>query len=160
MKKILISACFLGENVRYNAIIKPLHHEILKQWQQENRLVAQCPEVSGGLSTPRDPAEINSLSGQVITINNVNVSDAFTLGAEKTLQLCQTNNIQFALLKESSPSCGSHTIYDGSFTQTKINGQGITTRLLEAHHIRVYSEHTIEELIKQIHNNKQTLPIN
>ena len=150
MQKILVSACFLGENVRYNAIIKPYNHETLKLWQQENRLIIQCPEVSGGLSTPREPAEINSASGKVITTTNIDVSHAFIQGANNTLKLCIKHNVKYALLKESSPSCGSTFIYDGSFTNTKIKGQGITTRLLEAHGIKVYSEQTIEALISTI----------
>lgn len=150
MQKILVSACFLGENVRYNAIIKPFNHKVLKQWQQEKRLVMQCPEVSGGLSTPREPAEIHSRSGKVLTATNIDVTNAFTQGANNTLKLCKKHNIKFALLKESSPSCGSRFIYDGNFTNMKISGQGITTRLLEAHGIKVYSEQTIEMLISVI----------
>lgn len=150
MEKILISACFLGQNVRYNAIVKKFAHPILQLWLQENRLIIQCPEVSGGLSTPRAPAEINSALGQVITATGTDVTNAFNTGASNTLRLCQKHNITFALLKESSPSCGSTSIYDGSFTNTKINGQGITTQLLTSHGIRVYSENTIEQLIKDL----------
>ena len=147
MQKILISACLLGENVRYNAVIKPLIHPILHKWQQEKRLIIQCPEVSGGLSTPREPAEINQTTGEVITINHIDVTPVFIKGANNTLSLCKKHNIKYALLKESSPSCGSSTLYDGTFTQTKISGQGVTTQLLEAHNIHVYSEKTIDVLI-------------
>ncbi len=154
MQKILISACFLGENVRYNAIIKPLSHQILQQWQLENRLIIQCPEVSGGLSTPREPAEINSLSGKVITVNNIDVTSAFTQGAKNTLTLCKKHHIKYALLKESSPSCGSESVYDGSFSSNKIKGKGITTQLLEANNIQVYSEKNIDKLIAVINLDK------
>lgn len=148
MKKILISACFLGENVRYNAKIKKFNHQIIQQWQQEKRLIIQCPEVSGGLSTPRAPAEINTTLQQVITSTGINVTEAFNKGAQNTLVLCKKYNIKFALLKESSPSCGSTYIYDGTFKNTKIYGQGITTQLLVSHGIRVYSENTMTQLIE------------
>lgn len=150
MHKILISACFLGKNVRYNAIIKPLIHPILSVWQAENRLLSVCPEVTGGLSTPRAPAEFNNKTKTIITNQGENVTEAFEKGAQIALKLCLTNKIKFALLKESSPSCGSHNIYDGSFTNTKITGEGITTQLLRQHGIKVYSELNIEDLITDI----------
>ncbi|WP_448247737.1 DUF523 domain-containing protein [Thalassotalea agariperforans] len=150
MHKILISACLLGENVRYNGIIKKLEHQVLKQWQAENRLVVICPEVVGGLSTPRAPAEYNKQLDKVITSTGADVTHAFQLGAKTALTLCKNHHIEFALLKESSPSCGSHTIYDGSFSQQKIAGAGITTQLLRKNNIRVYSEENIAELIADL----------
>jgi uncharacterized protein YbbK (DUF523 family) len=144
MDKILISACFLGENVRYDAQPKKLHHHLIKQWLAEKRLIILCPEVSGGLPTPRPPAEIQD--NEIITVTGVNVSDAFNRGAHNALALCQQHNIRFALLKESSPSCGSQYIYDGTFSNHKVVGQGITTRLLSQHGIRVFSEQNIEDL--------------
>jgi uncharacterized protein YbbK (DUF523 family) len=148
--KILISACLLGENVRYNGVTKKLEHQVLKQWQAENRLVVICPEVVGGLSTPRAPAEYSKQLDKVITSTGVNVTHAFHLGAKAALTLCQNHHIEFALLKESSPSCGSHTIYDGSFSQQKVAGAGITTLLLRKNNIRVYSEENIAELIADL----------
>lgn len=152
MEKILISACFLGENVRYNAKPKALFHPIITKWHEQNRLVAICPEVSGGLSTPRPPAEFNTLQNKVITIKGDDVTAAFNLGAQKALQLCLSQNIKFALLKESSPSCGSNNVYDGSFQQQKIAGEGITTKLLREHGIQVFSETTLTQLINTIEN--------
>ena len=146
MNKVLVSACFLGELVRYNGEIKELLHPLLQKWQGEKRLISFCPEVSGGLPTPRPPAEIQSSSGKVITSSGKNVSNAFLRGANNALSVCVEHDIKYALLKESSPSCGSNTIYDGSFTQTKVNGQGVTTRLLRENGIKVFSEINIEEL--------------
>ena len=146
MNKVLVSACFLGELVRYNGEIKELLHPLLLKWQDEKRLISFCPEVSGGLPTPRPPAEIQSSSGKVITSSGKNVSNAFLRGANNALSVCVEHDIKYALLKESSPSCGSNTIYDGSFTQTKVNGQGVTTRLLRENGIKVFSEINIEEL--------------
>lgn len=148
--KILISACFLGQKVRYNGQVKPLINEYLALWSKQNRLMAICPEVKGGLPVPRPPAEISQQTGQVITCNNVDVTEQFNSGAQQALQLCRQNNIRFALLKESSPSCGSSHIYDGNFSQQKISGEGITSKLLRSHGIQVFSENTINDLAKKI----------
>lgn len=144
LAKILISRCFLGEKVKYNGEDNQLNLAIIKQWQAENRLVPVCPEVAGGLTIPRPPAEI--VNQRVINSNGDDVSQAFYTGASIALRLCQQHGIRFALLKESSPSCGSSSVYDGSFTGRKIAGQGLTTQLLGQHGIVVYSEKTIELL--------------
>lgn len=144
--KILISRCFLGDNVRYNAKAISLHHPLITLWQQQNRFIAICPEVSGGLSVPREPAEQQPNSNKIITISSIDVSAQFHLGAKKAVALCQQHNIRFALLKESSPSCGSKLIYDGSFSNKKIAGQGVTSMLLTQQGIKVFSENTIEAL--------------
>jgi uncharacterized protein YbbK (DUF523 family) len=149
MEKILISSCFLGENVRYNAEIKVFIHPLITLWQQQKRLISICPETSGGLNTPREPAEIQQ-QGLIITRSGTDVSQAFKCGAEQALKLCKQHQIKLALLKESSPSCGSSTIYDGSFSHKKIAGEGITTRLLRQHNIQVFSENSIELLAQQL----------
>jgi len=148
--KILISACFLGDRVRYNGKIKALDNELLDQWQQQGRLVSICPEVIAGLSVPRSPAEIDVITNQVITCDGIDVTSAFNRGALQALLMCQKQSIRFALLKESSPSCGSNTIYDGSFSQQKIAGEGLTTKLLRQHGIQVFCEHSITELAQLI----------
>lgn len=153
MEKILISACFLGENVRYDGNTKTLTHGIIDQWQKEQRLVGICPECSGGLSVPRAAAEISPYDGSVFTEQKIDVSNEFTKGASKALKLCQDHKIKYALLKESSPSCGSSLIYDGSFSKRKIQGQGVTTKLLRQYGIKVFSEETIDELIKALNYN-------
>jgi len=145
-EKILISRCFLGENVRYNSETIPLNHPLLTLWQQQNRVIAICPEVSGGLSVPREPAEQQSNSDEIITISGINVSAQFNFGAKQALILCQQHNIRFAVLKESSPSCGSTHIYDGSFSNKKITGQGVTCKLLAQEGIKVFSENNLQEL--------------
>lgn len=148
LDKILISRCFLGDNVRYNSIVLALANPLIKLWQQQRRFIAICPEVTGGLSVPREPAEIQQSSHEVITVSGINVNAQFNLGAQQALILCQQHNIRFALLKESSPSCGSTFIYDGSFTNNKVSGQGVTSQLLTKHNIKVFSENTIETLEK------------
>lgn len=150
MDKILISACFIGARVRYNGEIKSLENELLAQWQEQGRLVSICPEVIAGLPVPRPPAEIDASTNQVFTCDGFDVTTQFMRGAQLALSLCQKQSIRFALLKESSPSCGSNTIYDGSFSQKKISGAGLTTRLLRQHGIQVFCENSIKELAELI----------
>ena len=148
MQKILISACLLGAKVRYNAEGKLIEHQLVSQWIKERRFVSICPEVAGGLSTPRPPAEIQGK--QVMTDTGVDVTAQFHKGAELALALCQQHDIKFALLKARSPSCGSPQIYDGSFTSTRIDGQGITAALLTQHGIEVFNEEQIQELAEAL----------
>lgn len=152
IKKILISSCFLGERVRYNGVVTPLVNKLLEQWKKKGRLITICPEVISGLPVPRPPAEIDPNTKQVITIESIDVTEQFDKGAKLALRLCRQYNIQVALLKESSPSCGSNTIYDGTFRQQKIIGEGVTTKLLREHGIKVFCEDSIEELAAQIEN--------
>jgi uncharacterized protein YbbK (DUF523 family) len=173
MNRILISGCFLGQKVRYNGEIKSLidtdvssneaHNRIEKQlfiwkklflWQQEGRLFSICPEVIGGLSVPRHPAEINQTTGKVLTINQVDVTEAFNIGAQHALDLCKKYDIKYALLKEFSPSCGSTAVYDGHFQSKKISGQGVTSKLLIENGIQVYSELSFDLLVRAISINQ------
>lgn len=145
MRKILISACLLGDKVRYDGGDCQQDSEMLAKWQKEGRLVPFCPEVAGGLTVPRLPAEIQP-DGRVINIEREDVSGAFQSGAEKTLQLCREQNVTIAILKEGSPSCGSSQINDGSFTKIKIDGIGITARLLRDDGVQVFSENELEKV--------------
>ena len=143
--KILVSACFLGQLVRYDGKGKTLLHPLLNQWQDEQRFISICPEVIGGLAIPRAPAERQGEN--IITCEGTDVTKQFITGAEKAVALCQQFNIRFALLKESSPSCGSNTIYDGTFSEIKIAGQGVCTQLLRQHGIQVFSEVNLDKLV-------------
>jgi uncharacterized protein YbbK (DUF523 family) len=151
MNKILISACLLGKRVRYDGRALTVSEEILKRWIDEGRVVSVCPEVDSGMSIPRAPAEIvggngvEVLAKTAIVVDNtgVEVTDHFTRGAEIALSMCQKEHILVALLAESSPSCGSSTVYDGSFSRTKIAGTGVTAALLEQHGIEVFSQYEI-----------------
>jgi len=159
-QKILISACLMGEKVRYNGTDLFIEHPLLKQWQHEGRLTPICPEVSGGMSTPRAPSEIINgngktvLSKQTPVIDNTgnDVTQAFILGAHKTLQIAKENHCIAAILTERSPSCGSSLIYDGSFSGQRIKGMGVATALLEQHNIRVFSQEQIEQLAIYLEN--------
>lgn len=150
MSKILISSCFLGNKVRYDGKAKALVDPQISTWQQQGRLVVICPEVAGGLSVPRARAE--QIGNKVIDEFTIDVTEQFLQGANHALELCQKQQIKFALLKEYSPSCGSSQIYNGQFNGTKINGQGVTAKLLSSHGIAVYSELTLEQLIIDFNN--------
>jgi uncharacterized protein YbbK (DUF523 family) len=155
--KILISACLLGNKVRYDGKIIPFGHSLITRWRNEGRLVSICPEVEGGLLVPRAPAEINPDLDKVITIDQVDVTDQFTKGASKALALCLKLNIRFAILKESSPSCGSSNKYDGSFSGIKVPGEGLTTKILREHGVTVFSENNFTALKDLLIDNKAVL---
>lgn len=144
--RILISSCLLGENVKYsggNNYKKELI-EILNKYKVE--LIAVCPEVIGGLSIPREPAEIKE--NLVFNRKNLDVTNEFINGAYKSLKIAKENNIDFAILKERSPSCGSSYIYDGNFSGKLIFGMGFTTKLLRENSFKVFSEENLEDIEK------------
>ena len=154
-KNILISACLLGNPVRYNNTDLLLDHPLIKQWQIEARLISICPEVAGGLPIPRAPAEIVNGDGKEVLKNKSKVIDntgddvteAFILGAHKALKIAIKNHCVAAILTERSPSCGSSIIYDGSFSGVRKEGVGVTTALLEQNGIRVFNQYQLDELI-------------
>ncbi len=157
MQKILVSACLLGEKVRYDGG-DCRQGGLLKQWQREGRIIMLCPEVAGGLPIPRPAAEIIDgdadavLRGEnrVQTENGSDVTDAFVEGAEKALALCIRHGIKVAILKEGSPSCGVNRVNDGSFNKQKVDGMGVTTSLLQRHGIAVFSEQQLPLAIRKL----------
>lgn len=144
---VLVSSCFILPT-RYDGTAqnKPEMQMIIELLKTHDiTIIPVCPEQLGGLPTPRLPAEING--DKVIDINGNNLSDQFQLGATSTLNICNLVNIEFAVLKQGIPSCGSKYIYDGSHTNTKISGLGVTAKCLKEHGIEVYSEQDFD-LIK------------
>jgi uncharacterized protein YbbK (DUF523 family) len=139
---LLISACLIGQNVRYDGKNCFIGDDVLHRLQEKYELIAFCPEAAGGLACPRAAAEIIGASEprQVLTINHRNVTKNFDFGADKALNLCKDNKIRSALLKDKSPSCGVKHIYDGSFSGKLIAGKGITAQLLSQNGIRLFSE--------------------
>ena len=141
--------------MRYDG--KAYQHQAIQQLIQQNRAITACPEMLGGLSCRREPAEIRGgtaedvLAGhaQVLTGDGADVTAAFISGAYKTLALAQKNHIKIAVLKENSPSCGRNLIYDGSFSSRKIAGSGITAALLQLHGFQVISELEFFEYLNQ-----------
>ena len=143
--KLLVSACLLGDPVRYDGQAQRLADPSLRVWQQAGMLVPFCPEVAGGLPTPRPAAECQA-DGRILTGSGEDVTAAFRRGAEAALALCRREGIECALLKERSPSCGSQRIYDGRFRGVILSGEGITANLLRQQGIRVFSEEQLDEL--------------
>lgn len=150
--KILISACLLGQPVRYDGQSKNVDNAILERWKNDDMLVPVCPEVSGGLPVPRPAGEIQGIADDVLkgtaevtTIDHENVTRFYLCGAQNALSLCQQHSIRIAILKENSPSCGSTNVPDGSFSHKLIPGEGVTARLLRQNGILVFSENEINE---------------
>ena len=146
MVKVLVSACLLGAPVRYDGSDKKSDSPVLDRWVAEGRIVSVCPEVLGGLGTPRPPAEILQIHGlrRVVTDTRRDVTQAFERGAALSLEQAERNEIRVAVLKEGSPSCGSSWTCDGTFSGTRVPGEGMTTSLLRSRGIRVFSEEDLE----------------
>lgn len=140
--KILVSACLLGQNCKYNGGNNK-NEDVLKL-AENYELVPVCPECFGGLPIPRVPSEIRD--GRVYSKNGEDLTEAFLAGAEHTLYIAKECNAPVALLKENSPSCGFGMIYDGSFSGKKIEGNGITAQLLYDDEIQVFGESQINRL--------------
>jgi uncharacterized protein YbbK (DUF523 family) len=143
MEKILVSACLLGEEVRYSGRAATCSDPVLLRWLAEGRVVSFCPEVAGGLGTPRPRAERQAL--RVVTDSAVDVTSAFVRGAERARDTARAHRIRVAILKDGSPSCGSSYVYDGTFTGARISGVGVTTALLQQDHVRVFNESQLDE---------------
>lgn len=139
---ILVSRCLLGEPCRYDGKSKPVL--VLKRLVEAgHRLIPVCPEVLGGLPTPRPPAEIQA-DGRVVNRAGEDVTEEYQLGARLALELAREHGCALAVLKANSPSCGSSQIYDGTFSKTLISGQGIAAKLLTEAGIRVVDETQLE----------------
>lgn len=153
MKKVLVSACLLGEKVRYDGKSLLARSEIIQQWLNEGRVLSICPEVSAGMSIPRAPAEITGgdgddvLTGRAPITDNIgrDVTESFVRGAYNALSVCKKNDVDVAVLTEFSPSCGSSSIYNGDFSGTKIAGSGVTAALLAKNGIRVFNQSQLTE---------------
>ncbi len=159
MRRLMISACLVGERVRYDGKVVKFIDERLFRWVAEGVGLPFCPEVAGGLSVPRDPAEISgggggeallSAKASVMTRAGEDVTAPFYRGARLALDFCLTHGVGLALLKEGSPSCGRHRIYDGHFSGTRISGSGLTSALLMRHGIAVFSEDEIDALTERM----------
>lgn len=139
--KILVSACLLGKNCKYNSG-NNLNQSVL-DFIEGHEVIDVCPEQLGGLSTPRLPAEI--VDGVVTNKEGVCVDNEFRKGAQAALTIALENKVDLAILQSRSPSCGVKEIYDGSFSGKKIKGQGVFAKLLSAHGIKVLDAEDIAE---------------
>ena len=138
--KILVSACLLGVRCRYDGKSKP--HPAVERLMEQHTLIPVCGEILGGLPTPRVSAERQG--ERVVTADGRDVTAAYRRGAEEVLRLAERYGCKAAILKERSPSCGSGSIYDGTFTGTLTDGWGVTAELLRDHGICVIGESEAE----------------
>ncbi len=143
MEPILVSACLLGVSCRYDGKSTP-YQPLLEQLHALH-LIPVCPEILGGLSTPRTPCE--RIGCKVISQTGCDATAAYQKGAEETLRLARLFGCKAALLKERSPSCGCGRIYDGSFSKTLIDGDGVTAQLLKENGITVIGESSLEKIL-------------
>lgn len=143
--KVLVSACLLGVNCRYNGV--PVEDravtELLKR--EDITLILVCPEQLGGLPTPRKPSERKG--DLVVSSEGEDRTEAFTKGAEEALRIAKLYGCEAAVLKERSPSCGNKEVYDGSFTGTLVPGEGVTAELLRRNGVKVFGESEIEAFL-------------
>ena len=143
MENILISSCLLGVGCRYDGKNKE-NPEVLRLGERYN-LIPFCPEIYGGLPTPRVPSE--RVGDRVMMQDGSDVTANYRKGAEEALRLCRIYGIKTALLKQRSPSCGKGEIYDGTFSGTLTERDGVTAELLMANGIQVLGESEINILL-------------
>ena len=141
---ILVSACLLGINCRYDGDSKFIDQ--LKILKDKHHLIPICPEIYGGMKTPREQSE--KRNGKIISKTGEDVTQCFQRGAEETLKMGKFFDCQLAILKERSPSCGYGKIYDGTFSGTLIDGNGVTADLLAKNGIKIIGE---SQLIREGH---------
>ncbi len=155
-KKVGISACLLGKRCRYDGgdcKIPFLEHQNI-EW------IPVCPEESGGLSTPRPPAEmihpasrILATGKGIVTRDGTDVTEAFIRGGRRSLEIFQSENIRTALLKSRSPSCGIGAVYDGSFSGKLISGDGVFAKMCQRHGIKTIDSEDTGQISKLCETN-------
>lgn len=138
---ILVSACLLGINCRYDGNSKLI--EQLYTLKDKHNLIPICPEIYGGMKTPREPSE--KIENKIVSKDGKDVTEYFERGANETLKIAKFFDCAFAILKERSPSCGYGKIYDGSFSGTLVDGNGMTAELLDQNGIAIIGESLIEK---------------
>ena len=153
--KILVSACLMGEHVRFDGEILADVPGQLKAWDEQGLVVTVCPEVAGGMPVPRPPIEVQGGDGNDVIAGNAKVADIngkdvtgdLLAGSMEALRLAKENDVVCAVLKAWSPSCGSKLTYDGTFTDTLKEGQGVAAALLESRGYRVFNEDELDEVV-------------
>lgn len=150
---ILVSACLLGINCKYNG--ENNLQEILKEKVGDYNFIPVCPEQLGGLGTPRQPSE--RLGDKILSKCGKDVTDNFTRGANEALDIAKLYGCKYAILKEKSPSCGYGQIYDGTFTGRLTYGNGVTSELLEKNNIKIIGESKLKDFLKERGNNYEEI---
>ncbi|MDD3305929.1 MAG: DUF523 domain-containing protein [Acetobacterium sp.] len=148
-QKILVSSCLLGMKINYEGKAHPVDE--LQQLFRQGQAIPVCPEVLASLPIPRDPAEIVMVNGERKVYNNkeIDVTEEYRLGAQRTLDTARTSGAKIAIMKSNSPSCGCGKIYDGSFSENLIDGDGITVALLKENGVRVITEEDFLDCIRK-----------
>ncbi len=145
MENILISLCLVGIDCKYNGGNNLIDQ--LDELKQRYNLIPFCPEVTGGMPTPRLPVEI--VNGQVVNHLGEEFSQEFNKGAQEALKIAKLFNCKKAILQVRSPSCGYGRIYDGTFSGKLKEGNGITAALLEANGIEIFPSDQIARLLEE-----------
>lgn len=144
-ENLIISACLLGIPCRYDGrSVKKTDISVLAE---KYNLIPVCPEIYGGLPTPRIPSE--RVGERVMMKDGADVTENYKRGALASLEIARANGARLALLKERSPSCGRDTVYDGTFSGTLTNRHGVTAELFINEGIRVFGESEITELLEK-----------
>ena len=123
---ILVSACLLGENCKYNGGNN--RSERVLRYVAGHEVIPVCPEMLGGLPCPRKPVEW--VGERVLTRDGDDCTAAFRLGVQRTMEIIADKQIDLAILQSRSPTCGVKQIYDGTFSGTRIDGMGALARVL------------------------------
>lgn len=131
--KVLVSACLLGDNCKYDGGNN--RNESVIKFVADHKVVPVCPEVLGGLPTPRQPSEL--IGNRVINKDGISVDEQFRTGAKEALTIALENEVDMAILQSRSPSCGVNEVYDGTFTGTLIPGRFIFAQMLDDAGIKV-----------------------
>lgn len=142
--KVGVSACLVGKNTKYDGGNN--YNKYVLEYLKDKEVVLICPEVFGGLPTPRIPSE--QINDKVINSNNEDVTKQFVDGANEALKRLQQQNVNVVILKERSPSCGYKKVYDGTFSKTIIDGNGVFAKLAIENGFIIYTESDIEDIIK------------
>lgn len=153
--RILVSACLLGEPVRYNGRPATLRDELLEGWQTQGMIVPLCPEIAAGFAIPRRPAEIEPGrggedvwygNGSIVEDEGADVTTMFRVGAQIAVELAAKEGCRFALLTDGSPSCGTSFIYSGLFDGSRRDGQGVVAAALRQAGVQCFGQSGLKQL--------------
>lgn len=159
MDRILVSACLIGWPVRWDGSAKTVGDDLIARWAEEGRLVPLCPEIAAGLPTPRpaveiapgaSAADVAAGSAEVIDAEGGVWSEAMREGARIAVATARARGCRFALLAEGSPSCGSHAVADGTFTGTRVPGEGLAAHALRAAGVEVFAPADLARLAARL----------
>lgn len=139
---VLVSSCLLGIKCRYDGN-DAANEKVLKLRDKYN-LIPICPEVLGGMNSPRECCEI--VCGKVLTQTGEDVTSQFNSGANLALEIAKRGNCKYAILKQKSPSCGFGEVYDGTFSGETKEGSGITAQLFEENGIKIIADDEFTDL--------------